>query len=257
LGGFIKDYRRELDSKVWAMPPLYHRVWQWIKYSVNYMPVEVPFHDGRIVLVKKGEKITSQRQIAKGVGYYERGIWREPNPKTIKEILVWLEKEKMIEVESNSGYTHLKVLNWGIYQGTKGDESNSQETVDKQSLDTNKKEKKYKKYSDQVFNLLNYWNEKGIVAHKETDNMLKEIQKGLKKNSFDEIKKAIDRYVTLYRDSNYYYKHKWTLPKFLNQSNGVPNFLDEGIIWLNYQGDKKSKSNEHGRKLDFYIPEEE
>lgn len=145
MSGFIKDYRKELDSNIWQMPPLYHRVWQWIKYNVNYLPGKVPFSDGVIVSVAPGERITSLRQIANGVGYYERGIWREPNVKTISNILKWLENEQMIVIIGNSRYTHLKVLNWGIYQGSGTGESNSQETVSKQSLDTNKKEKKEKK----------------------------------------------------------------------------------------------------------------
>jgi len=140
----VKDYRKELDSNIWLMPPLYHRVWQWIKYSVNHRPRKVPFRDGTSKIVGPGERITSYRQIAKGVGYYERGIWREPNAKTIKDILDWMETEQMIAVESNSKYTLIKVLNWGIYQDDDGGKSNSQETVRKQSLDTNKNDKNEK-----------------------------------------------------------------------------------------------------------------
>lgn len=151
MTGFIKDYRKELDSNVWLMPPLYHRVWQWIKYNVNHAPGEVPFLDGTIVLVEPGERVTSLRQIANGVGYYERGIWREPNAKTIRQILKWLETEQMIAVKSNSGYTHLKVLNWGIYQSNGDSKSNSEETVRKQSLDPNKNDKNDKKDKEDLY----------------------------------------------------------------------------------------------------------
>ena len=146
MSGWIKDWRKELESNIWLMPPLYHRVWQWIKYNVNHEPNKVPFKDGKVVDVGKGEKITSYRQIANGVGYYERGIWREPNVKTIRDILEWLRNEQMIDIESNSQYTRIKVLNWDIYQTPDQDVSNSQETVSKQSLDTNKNDKNDKKY---------------------------------------------------------------------------------------------------------------
>jgi hypothetical protein len=146
MSGWIKDWRKELESNIWLMPPLYHRVWQWIKYNVNHEPNKVPFKDGKVVEVGKGEKITSYRQIANGVGYYERGIWREPNVKTIRDILEWLRNEQMIDIESNSQYTRIKVLNWDIYQAPAQDVSNSQETVSKQSLDTNKNDKNDKKY---------------------------------------------------------------------------------------------------------------
>ena len=146
MSGWIKDWRKELESNIWLMPPLYHRVWQWIKYNVNHEPNKVPFKDGKVVEVGKGEKITSYRQIANGVGYYERGIWREPNVKTIRDILEWLRNEQMIDIESNSQYTRIKVLNWGLCQAPVQDVSNSQETVSKQSLDTNKNDKNDKKY---------------------------------------------------------------------------------------------------------------
>lgn len=146
MSGWIKDWRKELESNIWLMPPLYHRVWQWIKYNVNHEPNKVPFKDGKVVEVGKGEKITSYRQIANGVGYYERGIWREPNVKTIRDILEWLRNEQMIDIESNSQYTRIKVLNWDIYQAPVQDVSNSRETVSKQSLDTNKNDKNDKKY---------------------------------------------------------------------------------------------------------------
>lgn len=146
MSGWIKDWRKELESNIWLMPPLYHRVWQWIKYNVNHEPNKVPFKDGKVVEVGKGEKITSYRQIANGVGYYERGIWREPNVKTIRDILEWLRNEQMIDIEGNSQYTRIKVLNWDIYQAPVQDVSNSRETVSKQSLDTNKNDKNDKKY---------------------------------------------------------------------------------------------------------------
>jgi hypothetical protein len=44
--GFIKDWRQELESDIWLMPPMYHRVWQWIKYSVNHSTGKIPNKDG-------------------------------------------------------------------------------------------------------------------------------------------------------------------------------------------------------------------
>ena len=59
--------------------------------------------------------------------------------------LEWLRNEQMIDIEGNSQYTRIKVLNWGIYQTPDQDVSNNQETVSKQSLDTNKNDKNDKK----------------------------------------------------------------------------------------------------------------
>src|SRR5690606_30303915 len=69
--GWIKDYRQELNSDIWMMPPLYHRVWQWLKYQVNHEDQFIPLRNGSKVKVSKGQHMTSIRQIAQGVGWYE------------------------------------------------------------------------------------------------------------------------------------------------------------------------------------------
>ncbi|MDQ0299675.1 glutamyl/glutaminyl-tRNA synthetase [Salibacterium salarium] len=180
MQGYIKDYRKELDSDIWMMPPLYHRVWQYLKYKVNHKIERIPMKDGSFLTVKPGQHLTSKRKLAQSVGWYERMVWKEPNPKTISDILKWLEKQKMIEQDLGAGnrqYTLISLLNWEVYQSKedesnttdlhqnpengvngntlntekspsnqdksdgKGVTSNSHYTPDKQSLETNKNEK--------------------------------------------------------------------------------------------------------------------
>jgi DnaD/phage-associated family protein len=145
MKGWIKDHRQELESDIWAMPPLYHRVWQYIKYMANHEDNEIPMRDGSKMLIEKGQHLTSVRTIAQKVGWYERGIFKEPNPKTVQEVLNWLVKSNMIYTDkSNRKYTLVTVVNWGIYQGSEVDkvtESNNAEvTKKKQSMDINKNE---------------------------------------------------------------------------------------------------------------------
>ncbi|MDQ0159000.1 hypothetical protein [Alkalibacillus salilacus] len=87
MKGFIKDYRQELDSLIWSMPPMYHRVWQYLKYMVNHEERKVPFKDGSVITVKPGQHLTSTRNIAKGVGFYEGVTWKEPNLKPSNRFL--------------------------------------------------------------------------------------------------------------------------------------------------------------------------
>lgn len=146
MKGYIKDFRKELQSDVWLMPPLYHRVWQYLKYKVNHKENKIPMKDGSFLTVVPGQHLTSIRTIAENVGWYERGVLKTPNPKTISGILDWLEKQKMIEIgrgEGNRQYTLITLLNWESYQVT-DDESNSKETVSKQCADINKNEKNEK-----------------------------------------------------------------------------------------------------------------
>ena len=136
MQGWIKDYRKEIGSDIWMMPPLYHRVWQYLKYTVNHTDRVIPTRNGKVV-VKKGQTITSYQSIAEAVAWYEYGIKRVPNKKTIKAILDWLEKEGMIVRESNAKGTVITLCNYCIYQGGEDKESNAEETLEKRSLDTN------------------------------------------------------------------------------------------------------------------------
>ncbi|MEF3330596.1 DnaD domain protein [Oceanobacillus oncorhynchi] len=151
MKGYIKDYRQELHSDIWMMPPLYHRVWQFLKYKVNHKENKVPMRDGSYITLQPGQHLTSMRKIANQVGYYEQGAWKEPNPKTIKSILTWLQKQNMISVSNGDGnnkYTLITLLNWEVYQ-EKNEDGNSKYTVNTQSMDINKNDKNVKKEEEE------------------------------------------------------------------------------------------------------------
>jgi uncharacterized phage protein (TIGR02220 family) len=169
MKGFIKDYRRELISDIWMMPPLYHRVWQYIKYTANHLDTEIPMRDGSKTLIKKGQHLHSIRGIAQGIGWYEGAKWIEPNPKTISSILTWLVKQQMISIERGKGnrqYTLITLLNWDLYQ-QKDIKGNSRETLDgegsTQPLDINKNEEECFKNEKEIkpyVEIINYLNQK-------------------------------------------------------------------------------------------------
>jgi len=101
------------------MPPLYHRVWQYLKYKVNHEEGSIPMRDGTSFRLLPGQHLTSVRSIAKGIGWYEGRSWKEPNPKTIDSILGWLEAKQMISIsrgDGGRGYTLITLKNWSIYQ---------------------------------------------------------------------------------------------------------------------------------------------
>ena len=91
-------------------------------------------------------------------------------------------------------------------------------------------------------NIYIYWLKKDIVKHKKlTTNMEKAIKKVLKDYTEKEIYQAIDNYNTVLKDENYFYSHIFTLEAFLKQSNGLPQFPDEGVHWINYCSKSKTK----------------
>jgi len=143
LQGYIKDHRKELESAIWMMPPLYHRIWQYLKYTVNHQDNTIPMRDGTFLTIKAGQHLTSVRDIAKNVGWYEGVKWKEPNPKTVSTILDWLVKQSMIEINKGKGnrqYTLISLSNWDLYQ-QKHIEGNSKVTDREHLVDINKNEK--------------------------------------------------------------------------------------------------------------------
>ncbi len=144
MAGWIKLHRKIIYSDIYAMPPLYLRVFERLLLEANHKDVEIPFkYSGEDItskkLIKRGERQTSIRQICEWVGWYENGIWKNPNPKTIKEILDWLVANKMIEIyprQSNKDGTHYKIVKYNDYQKQDDEEvtvkkqsSNNKETV--------------------------------------------------------------------------------------------------------------------------------
>jgi predicted transcriptional regulator len=129
------------------MPPLYHRIWQYLKYIVNHQDNTIPMRDGTFLTIKAGQHLTSVRDIAKNVGWYEGVKWKEPNPKTVSTILEWLEKQSMIKIERGKGnrqYTLITLINWDLYQ-QKDNEGNSKVTDSKHLVDINKNDKECNK----------------------------------------------------------------------------------------------------------------
>lgn len=104
-----------------------------------------------------------------------------------------------------------------------------------EAIPNSKKDNKLKDINTNIKDIFDYWNSKEIVVHKTlTQTFIKAIDKALKKYSVEEIKKYIDRYNTVLKDTTYFFDTKWTIDKFLTQSNAIGDFTDEGSKWLSY-----------------------
>lgn len=130
MSGWIKLHRQIVNSDIYHMPPLYLRVFERLILEANYQDTEIPYRErGSDVigkrLIRRGERLTSIRQICEWVGWYERGVFKRPNPKTIISILRWLEGNSMIEIygsEGNRTETHYRIVNYGVYQDINNDD---------------------------------------------------------------------------------------------------------------------------------------
>jgi hypothetical protein len=156
--GWIKSHRKITDSAIWCMPPLYLKVWQYLLHAACFEEKNIPMKDGSFIKLEKGQHLTSIRVIAGKVSWYERGIEKSPNPKTISEILEWLITQNMIQIENGKNdkqYSLITIVNWDYYQTGNEAEGNSDQTESNQSLDiknnynNSKKEKEEKKKEEQ------------------------------------------------------------------------------------------------------------
>ena len=115
MNGWIRIHKNLLDSDVWDMPPLYNRVWLYLLLWGRNNPGEISTKKGKLYL-ERGQLVTSIQQICEGVVFYEWGVPKVPNKKTVLNILQWLEQRKMIIRESNAKGTIITIVNWAAYQ---------------------------------------------------------------------------------------------------------------------------------------------
>jgi hypothetical protein len=123
--GYTKAWRKELDSEIWMMPPLYLKVWYWLRHKVQHDPFLFPTHKGIGVWVLPGQRLTSLQEIAEGVKWSEWGREIIPNKKTIKAVLDWMVYEEMVTIESNAKGTLISIINWDTYNHVDIVESNA------------------------------------------------------------------------------------------------------------------------------------
>jgi hypothetical protein len=146
IKGFTKSYRKELDGDIWKMPPLYQRVFFFLRLKAKYKSELFPTRKKYGIWLNPGQWITSIDIIAHGVSWLEWGKEKIPNKKPIKDILVWLESNDMIQVESNAYGTYINIVKWSVYhpdQEEKVTISNQDKvTENKRLLDTIKELKK-------------------------------------------------------------------------------------------------------------------
>ena len=271
MEGWIKLHRSLLKKAIWRnCTPTQCKVLITILLMCNYEEQQWIW-SGKKFMVKPGEMITSVDSIAEKCG---GGITDSIVRHSIKKFQQF---NFLDSTGTNSGRL-ITIKNWESYQNI-GDNveyhkdsecyKKSSEILSKacqsvkpcnqdivegvytypyqtliKPLSPNKKEKNIRIniYSA----IFEYWNQKGIIKHRNfTKKIESAMEKSLKEYSEDEILEAINRYSKVYFDKDFYYKHTWTLEKFLKQTNGISNYTDEGLIWVNYKNHKEQKE---GRK---------
>ncbi len=133
--GWFKFHRKTTSSLIWQMPPMYLKVWIWLLQKANHEERRVPTTNLGVVIVGRGQVMTSLDRIAEAVKHKDRNKIYKPAKKTIQRMLQWLEKQGMIvlertyKTEGGSGQagdklcqrvlTLITIVNWDTYNDRK------------------------------------------------------------------------------------------------------------------------------------------
>ena len=125
--GWITLHRSLLDNFLWEDKPFTKgQAWVDLLLNANHEDKKIMF-DGSVVEVKRGEKITSIRQLS------ERWGWSTTKTKKFLNVL---QSEKMLTYFSNSKKTTYTVVNYNKYQDLNNSKSNTEVTQKKHRSNT-------------------------------------------------------------------------------------------------------------------------
>ena len=93
---------------------------------------------------------------------------------------------------------------------------------------------------EQVKEIFDWWNSKGIVLHRSIDRHEKHINASLKLYSMIEIKEAIDNYSDILGSYDHYWTYRWSLKDFLIR--GLDRFITENDPFRNFRSGTASNT---------------
>ncbi len=141
--GYIKLWRKSIDSAVWADINLW-RTWCCCLMLANHKEKWVSVDRLlKPVLVKKSEFVTGRYSFHKAM--YPKKRKANPSSVTVWRWLLCLQTLGNLSIETNSKYSLIKIVNWDVYQGDnksfeQRDEQvvNNKRTTNEQVVNTNK-----------------------------------------------------------------------------------------------------------------------
>jgi hypothetical protein len=107
--GYVKLWRRSIDSAVFADPHLW-QLWTWCLMRANHKTLTVPVRTGRgqtIVTLKSGEFIFGRHAAAKDL---------KCPASTLYDRMLTLKKLKMVVTQPGTHYSVITIVNWDSYQ---------------------------------------------------------------------------------------------------------------------------------------------
>lgn len=113
--GYLKLYRKSLDSAVWDNPKLW-RFWSWCLMKASYKERTVMV-GMQAVPLKPGQFVFGRKKAAAETKLSEQSC---------RTCLNWLKNAEKLTIKATNKYTVITVVNWGTYNGMK-EKSNQQD----------------------------------------------------------------------------------------------------------------------------------
>lgn len=244
--GWISIHRKIQQSDIWLDKEPFDKRSAWIDLIMmaNHEDRQVMFN-GKFIEVKRGEKITSLKQLS------ERWRWSRSK---VKRFLNLLESGSMIELKTKQRYTSYKVVNYNVYQNGDISKRNEGETNLKQSRD----EGETKANTNNNINNYNNVNNNNGVDQSELnldDPKLAELIKLYENCGFGLISPYS---ANMLRDYMEMYSFEWVKEaiQIAEQNNIRTLAYINGILKKKKAGTNKPRNN-YGKKQTYYRPKQD
>ena len=247
--GWISIHRKIQQSDIWLDNEPFDKRSAWIDLIMmaNHEDKQILFN-GKFIEVKRGEKITSLKQLS--------DRWRWSTGK-VKRFLNLLESGSMIELKTKRRYTSYKVVNYNVYQNEDIDKRNEVETKTKRSR--NEDETKSKTNNNINNELIMNNNTTGVVlppAEMDLDNpKLAELIKLYQDCGFGLITPYS---ANMLRDYMNEYSYEWVKEAIeIAEQNGVRALAYiRGVLNKKKTGADKPRNN-FKKKETYYRPKQQ
>ena len=243
--GFVKVHRAILTSHVFQNEGLL-KVWLWCLLKANHSETWEATKIGRgttEVKISRGQFIFGREKASKELRMKPSTVWKR---------ILKLENMRNLNIQSNSKYSVISIVNWNTYQDRKeksNSESNNQGTAKEHRQECKEVNTIYK-------GIFEHWNSKGIIQHRDFEKFEKYIKakieplNGNQGYSAEEIMQAISNYAEILNGPEYFFSYRWGLDEFFSRKGGLDKFLSINEPHKNFlRFGKKKDSNPEKKSL--------
>ena len=106
MQGYIKTYRKSLDSSVWWKSPIVWQVWSWCLLKAHFAERDLPTSEGDITL-EPGQFVSWRKKAVAELPISERQL---------RTAFKYLKATSRVSIKTTNKYSIFTVLNWYKYQ---------------------------------------------------------------------------------------------------------------------------------------------